>query len=227
MTETAAAILVPEGVVHANEEGDAFQRIINIIQQSDREKYPSETATRQISKIIRHNDSRLKMICSLNYRDVMEADRLCTFKLIATTKDGKQTAKISAGANMFCLSHSCQSDPELRALHAHTKKNGVIATKVLGGGNNTQKKRKAELIQDNHASAWKMLHNKKMYSGNDFEEAEAYLDNLGIYESADLPELEDRHIEDLQALLKDIASKKWVKLMESLKPAEKKKKIVE
>jgi hypothetical protein len=224
MAEAAAAILIPEGIVSADEEGDAFKRIIKLIHASDKENYPEATAEKQISKIIRHSDSRLKMICALNYRDVMEADRLCTFKIIATTKDDKQTAKISAGANMFCLTHSCQADPHLRALHAHTKKNGVLATKVLGGGNNTQKKRKAEQIVDNHNNAWKILHNKKMFSGNCHAETATYLDNLGIYDAADLSELEEHHINDLQALLKDIARKKWVKLMETLKPVPRKKK---
>mmetsp|Transcript_9513 Transcript_9513/g.15851 ORF Transcript_9513/g.15851 Transcript_9513/m.15851 type:complete len:226 (-) Transcript_9513:315-992(-) len=224
MAEAAAAILVPEGIVQADQSGDAFEKIINLIRESDKERYPVATAEKQISKIIRHSDTRLKMICALNYRDVMEADRLCSFKLIATTKDNKQTAKISSGINMFCLSHSCQADPDLRALHAHTKKNGVLATKVLGGGNNTQKKRKAEQIIDNHNNAWKILHNKKMYSGSGYDDTQAYLDNIGIYEAGDLSELEDRHVQDLQLLLKDVSRKKWTTLMESLKPTPRKKK---
>ena len=225
MAEQAAVMLTPEGIITANEDGDAFRRIIEMVHARDRELYPVATMEKKISKVIRHNDNRLKMICSLNYRDVMEADRLCTFKLIATSKDNKQTAKISAGANMFCIEHSCQADPHLRALHAHTKKNGVLATKVLGGGNNTQKKRKAEQILDNHNNAWKLLHNKKMFTGNCHAETAAYLDKLGIYEAADLSELEEHHVEDLQSLLKDIARKKWLKLMEGLKPIPRKKKV--
>lgn len=221
--DEASMILVPDGIVEADAEDDAFKRIIKLIHKRDKELYPVATMEKQISKVIRHSDSRLKMICALNYRDVMEADRLCTFKLIATTKDGKQTAKISAGAGMFCLTHSCQSDPKLRALHAYTRKNGVLATKPLGGGNNTQKKRKAEALEDNHNNAWKILHNKKMFTGNSHSETRAYLDNLGIYDAADLSELEDHHIETLAALLKDIARKKWLKLMDSLKPTKKKK----
>ena len=224
MAAAAAAILVPDGMVTSNEEGDAFKRVIKLLNDSDKDLHPEATAEKQISKIIRHSDTRLKMICALNYRDVMEADRLCTFKIIATTKDGKETAKISADPNMFCLEHSCQSDPELRALHAHTKKNGGLATKVLGGGNNTQKKRKAEQIQDRHTEAWKILHNKKMFNGDCHAETATYLDHLGIYEAGDLSELEPRHVEDLQALMKDIARTKWLKLMEGLKPGPKKKK---
>lgn len=225
MSETARAILVPNGIVTAGEEGDAFKRVIQIIQDSDRELHPDATqGGKLISKIIRHSDTRLKMICALNYRDVMEADRLCTFKLIATTKDGKASAKISAGPNMFCLQHSCQSDPKLAALHAHTKKNGGLATKVLGGGNNTQKKRKAEQIQDRHTEAWKILHNKKMFNGDCHAETSAYLDKLGIYDACDLVELEDHHIAVLQGLMKEIARTKWLKLIESLKPVPKKKK---
>jgi hypothetical protein len=224
MADIAAAIIVPDGIVQANEEGDAFKRIIKLIHDSDKERYPVATAEKQISKIIRHSDTRLKMICALNYRDVMEADRLCSFKLIATTKNDKQSAKISSGANMFCLTHSCQADPELRALHAHTKKNGVLATKALGGGNNTQKKRKAEQIAENHNIAWKMLHNKKNFSANLFDETATYLDTIGIYEAADLCELEGAHIEDLQVFMKEKPRKSWVTLMETLKPVPKKKK---
>lgn len=222
----AAALIVPDGVIQGDPQECAFQKIINLVHARDKELFPD--STKQLSKVIRFSDTRMKMICSLNYRDVMECDRLCTFKIIATTKDTRQSARISSGIGKFCFEHSCQSDPALINLPRNTQKRGGGEMKKVPSGirgfagvktTAVGKKRKGvEVDQENYNNAWKILGNDKMFADNCYDEKTSYLDELGIFEATDLRELEEHHVEALSALLKEIPRKKWFKFMSNPKP---------
>ena len=219
----AAALIVPDGIIQGDPQECAFQKIINMVHARDKELYPNNT--KPLSKVIRFSDTRMKMICSLNYRDVMECDRLCTFKLIATTKDTRQSARISSGIGKYCLEHSCQSDPALINLPRNVQKRGggemrkiPSGIKGFAGVKSVGKKRKAvEVDQENFNNAWKILGNDKMFADNCYDEKTAYLDELGIFEATDLKELEQHHVEALSSLLKEIPRKKWLKFMSNTK----------
>lgn len=234
-TAEANALIVPDGVIEADPQECAFQKIINLVHARDKEMYPDNS--KQLSKVIRFSDTRMKMICSLNYRDVMECDRLCTFKLIATTKDTRQSARISSGVGKFCFEHSCQSDPALINLPRNTQKRGGGEMKKVPSGirgfagvaTTPGKKRKAvEVDQENFNNAWKILGNDKMFADNCYDQKTSYLDELGIFEATDLKELESHHLETLSALLKEIPRKKFVKFMSNPKaPVEKSLRVAE
>ena len=216
----AAALIVPDGIIQGDPQECAFQKIINLVHVRDKELYPDNT--KQLSKVIRFSDTRMKMICSLNYRDVMECDRLCTFKIIATTKDTRQSARISSGVGKFCFEHSCQSDPALINLPRNTQKRGGGEMKKVPSGikgfagsksTGSKKRKSVEIDQENYNSAWKILGNDKMFAENCYSEKTAYLDELGIFEATDMKELDDHHIDALSSLLKEIPRKKWLKFM--------------
>jgi len=215
MTEDPTSLLVPLGIITANEEGCAFTRVMKLVHAHDRLQYPEATAIKEISKKSKFTDTRLKMICAVNYRDVLEADRLCSFKIVAASSDRKLTAKIVPGPD-FCLTHSCQSDPELKKLHTLTKRHGRSATEALGGGENTTRKRRVIALQENQHHAWKILNSKKMYEGDNHAKAVAHLKQWGAYEPTDIVELEGKHIMALQALMKAEPGENWATLLHEL-----------
>lgn len=234
--------LVKGCVVTKEGDKDAFEKIEELVTEWERATYP-EMAHTKMHKSVKNSTDRLKLICHLNATNVVESDRVCTFKLIAASKDGNENAILSKNV---CLDHSCQcaefqshrggptgkiknksyanSEHMLLSPSAtpSVDANGtpIIATVAVAPVESESryligKKRKIEQQQDNFKEAWKLISNERVFVENSFEEKKAYLEEIGIYEASDLKDLEAEHIETLANLLKEIPRKKWTRLLNS------------
>jgi hypothetical protein len=197
--------LVEGVVIEKDGDKDAFEKIEELVGEWEREKFPDMP---KMHKSVRNSNDRLKFICHLNSASVIESDRVCTFKLIAATKDGAETAVISKNV---CLEHSCQ------AADFEGQKGGATGKLTLKPHEGESayligKKRKLDQQQDNYKEAWKLINNQKMFVADSFQEKCAYFEEIGIYEASELKDLESDHIETLAALLKEVPRKKWTRL---------------
>ena len=206
--------LVKGLVVSKDENKSAIDKISDMVTEWERAAYP-DMAHLKMHRSVKHSGDRFKFICHLNLSNVVEADRLCTFKLIAATKDGNKTVVVSKNV---CLDHSCRTPEFQNRVGGPT---GRIMSKKACALHNTAgdstyviaKKRKMEHQLANFKDAWRLINNEKMYAENCFPEKAGYLAEVGIYEAGDLKDLGAEHIETLGALLKDIPRKRWTRLL--------------
>ena len=85
---------------------DCFDAISAIVTQFDEVIYPHRNGTK-MHKFIKSSTNRCKYLCYHNNTNTMEADRVCSFKIVCASRDGNRTAKISKNC---CLRHSCEVD---------------------------------------------------------------------------------------------------------------------
>jgi hypothetical protein len=207
--------LVKGLVVAKDGDKTAFDKISDLVTEWERATYPDMNHLK-MHRSVKHSGDRLKLICHLNMSNVVECDRVCTFKVIAATKDGNETATVSKNV---CLDHSC------RTVEFQNRKGGptgkikskrdhqLLAASPGESAYLIAKKRKLEQQQDNYKESWKLINNEKMFAENCFHEKAGYLEEIGIYEASDLKDLGAEHIEALGALLKEIPRKRWTRLL--------------
>jgi len=207
--------LVKGLVVHREGDKNAFEKISDMVTEWERATYPEMNHLR-MHRSVKHSGDRLKLICHLNQSNVVECDRICTFKLIAATRDGNETATVSKNV---CLDHSCRT-PEFAQRKGgptgkiKSKREHQMLTAPAGeSAYLIAKKRKLEQQQDNYKDAWKLINSEKMFAENCYHEKAGYLEEIGIYEASDLKDLGADHIETLGALLKEIPRKRWTRLL--------------
>lgn len=210
--------LVKGSVVHREGNRNAFNKISDMVAEWERESFP-QSGQLSMHKSAYCSGNRLKLICHLNKSNVAEGDRVCDFKLIATTADENDSATISKNV---CLSHSCQTaafqnsrgGPSGQITNKRDCKAPVVTVRPDGESIYLiGKKRKFEQQQDNYKEAWKLINSEKMFAENCFPKKCEYLNEIGIYEAPELKDLEDDHIEALAALLKEMPRKRWTKLL--------------
>lgn len=198
-------------------EGDrsAFEKISDLATEWERATYP-EMNHLKMHRSVKHSGDRLKLICHLNMSNVVECDRVCTFKIIASTTDNNDTAVVSKNV---CLVHSCRSAEFQNRKGGPTGKikskrdHQLMSASPGDSAYLIAKKRKFEQQQENYKDAWKLINNEKMFAPNCFHQKAGYLGDIGIYEAGDLKDIGAEHIETLAALLKEIPHKRWIRLL--------------
>ena len=209
------ALLAEGSVVNRCEGKSAFDMIDDMVTEWERETYPDMTQ-QKLHKRVKHSPDRLKLICHLNNTNVIEADRICTFKLIASTKDNNDTAIISKNV---CLDHSC------RALEFHERSGGptgrIHSVEELQRCFNydgksailNSKKGRHEKKINTLVAAFHFIKNHKMYPPSVIPKIDEYLDEMGMYEPSDLRLMSGDALEFFATSMKEVPRRKLIRLL--------------
>lgn len=202
-------------VINGDGERGPFKKIEDLVGEWERETYP--TVTKKLHMSIKNSNNRMKLICCLNSNNVVEADRLCSFKLLAISKNSDNTAVVSKNA---CLEHSCQSadfhitsEGRTGRIISSTRVPGYKRKEDISTDDAAVAKKRRATKQDRCKEAWKLLSNEKVFIDECFETKKEFINRIGLYGAKDLGDLGTDHVEYLCSLMKDVPRKQLAKLL--------------
>lgn len=208
-------------VIEGEGEKGPFKRIEDLVQEWERVKYPNVTTKLHMS--IKNSKNRMKLICCLNSNNVVEGDRLCSFKVLAISKDSDNSAIISKNV---CLEHSCQASADEFLSVSDGRTGKIISSARFETATNKGvvapsepvvpivKKRKIALTQkEKYRAAWRLLADERTFAENCFAVKNEFVGRIGVFEARDLSDLGPENVEYLTTLMKDVPSKKLARLL--------------